>query len=64
MAEDTGPKDGTVLIFHPGTPGTRVMPEWWLKEAHDRGIRHVTYSRPGYEGSDRMPGRTVADCGR
>jgi pimeloyl-ACP methyl ester carboxylesterase len=27
-----------------------------------RGLRHVTYSRPGYGGSDRHPGRSVADC--
>jgi pimeloyl-ACP methyl ester carboxylesterase len=27
-----------------------------------RGLRHVTYSRPGYASSDRCAGRTVADC--
>ncbi len=62
LAEDTGPLDGPMLIFHAGTPGCRLMPEPWLEEAHRRGLRHVTYSRPGYEGSDRMPGRTAADC--
>jgi pimeloyl-ACP methyl ester carboxylesterase len=28
----------------------------------ERGLRHVAYSRPGYGGSDRLPGRSVADC--
>ncbi len=28
----------------------------------ERGLRHVVYFRPGYGGSDRSPGRTVADC--
>jgi pimeloyl-ACP methyl ester carboxylesterase len=27
-----------------------------------RGIRHVAYSRPGYAGSGRQMGRTIADC--
>ena len=62
LAEDTGPVDGTLLVFHGGTPGGRTLPEWWLREAHERGLRHVAYSRPGYSGSERMAGRTVADC--
>lgn len=62
LAEDTGPEDGPLLVFHGGTPGGRTLPEWWLREAHERGLRHVCYSRPGYSGSERVPGRTVADC--
>ena len=27
-----------------------------------QGLRYVSYSRPGYGGSSRKPGRAVADC--
>jgi pimeloyl-ACP methyl ester carboxylesterase len=33
-----------------------------VEEGERRGLRHVTYSRPGYGSSERNPGRTVADC--
>lgn len=62
LAEVAGPEDGALLIWHGGTPGCRRLPYWWHEEGAVRGLRHVSYSRPGYEGSDRMPGRTVADC--
>jgi pimeloyl-ACP methyl ester carboxylesterase len=28
----------------------------------ERGWRHISYARPGYAGSSRHPGRSVADC--
>jgi pimeloyl-ACP methyl ester carboxylesterase len=28
----------------------------------ERGLRHVTYARPGYGGSTRQAGLSVADC--
>lgn len=62
LAEVAGPEDGPLLIWHGGTPGCRYLPDWWYDEGTERGLRHVSYSRPGYEGSDRMSGRTVADC--
>jgi pimeloyl-ACP methyl ester carboxylesterase len=52
-----------VVINHHGTPGSAH--EFWpahLDEAHARELRLVAYSRPGYAGSDRQEGRTVADC--
>ena len=33
-----------------------------LEEGAERGVRHISYSRPGYRGSERDPGRSVADC--
>jgi pimeloyl-ACP methyl ester carboxylesterase len=33
-----------------------------LEAGSTRGLRHISYSRPGYGRSDRCTGRTVADC--
>jgi hypothetical protein len=57
-----GPGDGRVLIHQTRTAG-------WLFADHveagvERGLRHVTYSRPGYARSERHAGRTIADCKR
>jgi pimeloyl-ACP methyl ester carboxylesterase len=62
VVEDAGPRDGAVLIFHGGTPGTGSLFEANLEAGAARGIRHVSYARPGYAGSDRHPGRTIGDC--
>lgn len=62
VVEDAGPRNGEVLVFHGGTPGTGSLYEPNLEAGAARGIRHVSYARPGYGGSDRHPGRTVADC--
>src|SRR5689334_18804855 len=45
-----------------GTPCAGIPYEPWVAGATARGLRFVTYSRPGYAGSSRRPGRTVADC--
>jgi pimeloyl-ACP methyl ester carboxylesterase len=62
FAEVSGAGDGPVVLFHHGTPGSRRCFEGQLRESAERGLRHVCYSRPGYEGSDRQPGRSFADC--
>jgi pimeloyl-ACP methyl ester carboxylesterase len=62
IAEVAGPDEGELVVSHTGTPGSRHTYEQHLCEGADRGLRHVTYSRPGYEGSDRLPGRAFADC--
>jgi pimeloyl-ACP methyl ester carboxylesterase len=60
--EVDGPPDGLLLIAHTGTPsGGRLYPPR-VNAGAERGIRHAIYSRPGYGGSDRNAGRTVADC--
>jgi pimeloyl-ACP methyl ester carboxylesterase len=61
IAEEAGPEDGDLVLFHTGTPGSRRVFERQLEEGAERGLRHVTCSRPGYEGSDRCPGRSFAD---
>jgi pimeloyl-ACP methyl ester carboxylesterase len=35
-----------------------------IAQGAERGVRHVAYSRPGYCGSERDRGRTIADCVR
>ncbi len=57
-----GPKDGRPLIFHTGTPGAGLVFEPMIEQGAERGVRHISYCRPGYGDSDRRPGRTVADC--
>jgi pimeloyl-ACP methyl ester carboxylesterase len=60
--EVTGPADGDLLLFHHGTPGASSQLEQFARQAHERGLRLVTWSRPGYGASSRQAGRTVADA--
>jgi pimeloyl-ACP methyl ester carboxylesterase len=53
---------GTPLLVHHGTPGDRTPYPPFAGAAAARGLRYVSYSRPGYGGSSRQPGRAVADC--
>ncbi len=53
--------DGPVLLFHHGTPGSGHPFGSMLRAAEQHGLRFVTYSRAGYGGSTRNPGRSVAD---
>lgn len=62
--EIAGPEDGEVVLFHTGTPSAGSLFEPLLEAGAERGLRHVSYSRPGYGDSDRQPGRTIADCAR
>jgi pimeloyl-ACP methyl ester carboxylesterase len=58
----SGPDGGRPLIFHTGTPSAGKIFPPMVAQGAERGLRHVSYSRPGYRGSDRDPGRSVADC--
>jgi pimeloyl-ACP methyl ester carboxylesterase len=61
----SGPQEGgaddPVLVFHHGTPGSAAPIRALEQAAHDRGMQVATFSRPGYGGSTRRAGRTVAD---
>ena len=57
----SGPPDGVPLLYHHGTPGCLLQPAASREECDRRGLRLVTYSRAGAEGSTRRPGRSVAD---
>lgn len=60
--EVAGPDDGEVVLVHTGTPEGGTLYEPKVEAGAARGLRHVSYARPGYAGSDRRPGRSVADC--
>jgi pimeloyl-ACP methyl ester carboxylesterase len=60
----SGPDDGLPLVFHVGTPMSKVQFAPFADAAAARGLRMVTYSRPGYGTSTRQPGRSVADAAR
>jgi pimeloyl-ACP methyl ester carboxylesterase len=57
---DRGPPDGAPVVFHHGTPGSRLghHPDPGVYER--AGARIVTYDRAGYGGSERLEGRDVA----
>jgi pimeloyl-ACP methyl ester carboxylesterase len=58
----SGPDQATPLVLHHGTPSDRTQYRPFAEAAAVRGLRLVSYSRPGYGGSSRQPGRMVADC--
>lgn len=62
LVEEAGPEQGYPVLLHHGTPGSRYLYEEMIEEGAERSLRHITYSRPGYEGSDRHDGRRVVDC--
>jgi pimeloyl-ACP methyl ester carboxylesterase len=45
-----------------GTPNSRHVYGPNVRDAASRGLRLISYDRPGYGGSSPQPGRTVADC--
>jgi pimeloyl-ACP methyl ester carboxylesterase len=57
----TGPSDGTPLLFNHGTPGSADQTRALQRATSRRGLRLVTWSRPGYAGSTRRAGRRVVD---
>jgi len=59
---EDGDLGGVPVVAHHGTPGSRLIYARWVEDAAQRGIRLITYDRPGYGGSDRHVGRAVADA--
>lgn len=57
-----GDLDGRPVLRHHGTPGSRLALPTEVAQSEAQGIRLITYDRPGYGGSDRLAGRTIADC--
>lgn len=53
---------GLVVFWHHGTPNTGAPPEPLFRAAAQRGIRWVSYDRPGYGGSTPRPGRDVGSA--
>jgi len=59
---EDGDPDGAMVLLHHGTPGAGRIHPPWAADAAERGLRLVTYDRPGYGESARDPGRTVASA--
>ena len=60
---DTGADHASLAVFwHHGTPNLGEPPQPLLSTATDRGIRWVSYDRPGYGGSTPNRGRDVASA--
>jgi pimeloyl-ACP methyl ester carboxylesterase len=60
--EDYGDPAGRPVLVHMGTPNSRRLYGPNVRDAAARGLRLISYDRPGYGGSTPLPGRTVADC--
>ncbi|MGN6687211.1 MAG: alpha/beta fold hydrolase [Actinomycetales bacterium] len=59
---DAGVPDGVPVVIHHGTPMSGLVYTLWDADARARGLRLIGYDRPGYGGSTRAPGRSVADA--
>ncbi|HET7527819.1 MAG TPA: hypothetical protein VFK10_17895, partial [Burkholderiaceae bacterium] len=55
-----GDPAGRALVMHHGTPGDATTFANWHAPCRARGLRLICMSRPGYAGSTRLAGRTVA----
>jgi len=62
LIEEGGDPTGQPVLVHAGTPSSRHLYRPHLRDAEERGIRLISYDRPGYGGSTAMPGRAIADC--
>lgn len=60
--EEDGDPNGRPVLVHGGTPNSRHLYLPTAIDAAARGLRLISYDRPGYGGSTPQPGRTVADC--
>lgn len=57
-----GDLSGWPILVHHITPLSGQLDPLHLRYGQDHGIRLIGYDRPGYGGSDRRPGRIVADA--
>lgn len=57
-----GDPDGFPVIGLHGTPGGRFNRHPDESRYAEAGARVITYDRPGYGRSDRLPGRSIVDC--
>ena len=60
--EVAGEPDGKPILVHPGEPMSRQLYSGWIADAEKKGIRLISYDRPGYGGSTAHPGHTVASA--
>jgi pimeloyl-ACP methyl ester carboxylesterase len=60
--EDAGDRSGPPVLVHVGSPNSRHLYGRTVTDATARGLRLISYDRPGYGESTPQPGRTMADC--
>ena len=61
---EAGQSDGVPVLVHRGTPQSHLLYDAWIADAQRRGIRLISYERPGYGESTPHRGRTVANAAR
>lgn len=61
---EAGQPDGAPILVLRGTPHSQLLYDGWVQDARARGIRLITYERPGYGSSTVHPGRTVASAAK
>lgn len=61
---EAGDPNGVPIFVLHGTPGSGLLYDVHVRDAEERGIRLVSYDRPGYGASTRDQGRNIADCAR
>ena len=59
---EDGDPQGVPVVVHHGTPASGLLYRSWVKLAREQRIRLIGYDRPGYGGSTRHAGRSVADA--
>ena len=60
VTEGGDPRGRPIFVLH-GSPGSRVLYGPHIDHARKKGLRLISFSRPGYGGSSRQEGRDVAD---
>jgi len=60
--QENGDPGGIPVLVHGGSPNSRRIYAPVSADAAARGLRLISYDRPGYGGSTPSPGRTVASC--
>lgn len=61
FVDDEAPADAALLVYHHGTPAAGPLDDELLVPARAAGLRIVELVRPGYGGSTRQAGRSIAD---
>jgi pimeloyl-ACP methyl ester carboxylesterase len=60
--EEGGDPAGRPVLVHHGSPNSRHLYGPNAADAAQRGLRLISYDRPGYGGSTSQPGRSHASC--
>jgi len=57
--QELGDPHGFAVVFHNGTPNSRLMPDWWDAPAREQGLRLIGIDRPGYGNAPAEPDRSL-----